>query len=285
MPFDFKKLDKTKLIVLGAAIAAGGIAVFLTNTYINRTIGDGSATKEVAFLIEKVRGLEQANNEIMQRQAAYASRVEEEINNLIQSQKSQAAVNPASESPAQKRQSLALKTPAGKRAITVNIATLAAVGGLLNPGDFVDVLVLLALPTDSLSSNDVAAAAALKNAQKTTVTLFQNIQILAIGANVDSPADFEGQQKASILAITFAVDPQQAELMTFADTYGKLQLVLRSPSERASFRLPSATWDTFKDYLESTQGVSINSPVAPKKDEPKKEPQAPAIEIYRGGTK
>jgi len=184
-----------------------------------------------------------------------------------------------------KRQSLALKTPSGKRAITVKIFTLSAVGGLLNPGDFVDVLVHLALPTDSVTLTDSSGKQAVSKTQKTTVTLFQNIQILAIGSNVDNPADFEGQQKTSTLAITFAVDPQQAELMTFAESYGSLQLVLRSPGERSAYRLPSANWDTFKDYLETSQGVTINPPVAPKRVEKPKEPAAPEIHIYRGGAK
>lgn len=278
MPVDFKKFDRTKSIVLLVAVAAGAAAVFLTNTYINKTIGESASQKELDLLTEKVQTLEQVNKDMMQQQAAYASRIEQELNNLSQG----GAVGPGGEAaPGEKKQSsLALKTPEGKRAITANVETLAAVGGLLSPGDFVDVLVLLTLPTDQLSASD--AAAALKNAQKTTVTLFQNVQILAIGANVDSPPDFNSQQKTAVLPITFALDPQQAEIMTFANTYGKLQLVLRGPEEDTAYRLPSANWDTFKEYLESTQGVSINSPIAPKGSSPAK---TTPIEVYRGGAR
>ncbi|MFA6378501.1 MAG: Flp pilus assembly protein CpaB [Candidatus Omnitrophota bacterium] len=282
MPIDFKKLDKTKLMVLVAAVAAGIIAVVLTNAHITRTIEEGSSSEQVAYLMEKVKGLEQANQEVLQKQAAYANRIEQTIQKLSQGQQSNAP-RPAEEKPEIRKQSLALRTPAGKRAITVNITTLSAVGGLLNPGDFVDVLVHLALPVDSVVVTDSSAQKAAQT-QKTTVTLFQNVQILAIGSNVDSPADFEGQQKTAKLSITFAVDPQQAELMTFADSHGSLQLVLRSTGERSAYRLPSANWDTFKEYLEAAEGITINSPVVKRAEKPK-EPPAPEIKVYRGGSK
>jgi len=281
MAIDLKKLDKTKLMVLGAAVAAGIVAVVLTNSHITRTIEEGSSSKQVAFLMDKVKMLEQAQQEVLQKQAAYANRVEQTLQSFAQEQQARAAApQPVEEKPEIKRQSLALKTPAGKRAITVKITTLSAVGGLLNPGDFVDVLVHLALPVDSVVVTETAA----QQTQKTTVTLFQNIQILAIGANVENPADFEGQQKTASLSITFAVDPQQAELMTFAEAHGSLQLVLRSTGERSAYRLPSANWDTFKEYLEAAEGITINSPVVKRVEKPK-EPPAPEIKVYRGGSK
>ncbi len=285
MALDFKKFDKTKLMVLVAAVAAGIVAVVLTNAHINRTIEEGSGAEKVAFLMEKVKALESAQREVMQSQEAYANRVEQELQGIVQQQQARPATQPVVEKPALKRQSLALKTPEGKRAITVNITTLAAVGGLLNPGDFVDVLAHLDLPTDAVTQVDASGKQDVSKMQKTTLTLFQNIQILAIGSNVDSPSDFDGQQKTTSLTITFAVDPEQAELLTFAELHGKLQLVLRSSGESSSYRLPSATWETLKNYLESTQGVMINSPVAPKKKEAQKEEPSSSIEIYRSGVK
>jgi len=275
MPIDFKKLDKKKFVILGAAVAAGIVAIVLTNTYINRSVEEGSSSKEVQSLGEKVKALEKDNVDMRKRQDALVGRLQQELGNIVQKQQAQPAQPQAVEP---RKQSLALKTPAGKRAITVNITTLAAVGGLLNPGDFVDVLVHLAIPSDP------SAPADSQKTTKTTVTLFQNIQILAIGANVDKPADFEGQQKATTLAITFAVDPQQAELMTFAESYGKLQLVLRSSGEQSAYKLPSGNWETFTNYLQKTQGVAMESPVPLKKPVVKKE-STPEIHVYRGGNK
>lgn len=277
MAIDFNKIDKKKFIVLGVALAAGIIAVVLTNTYINKTIQEGSASKEVQSIASKVQSLEEANFQLRRAQEALVNQMQQKIAELEQRQPQ--SLQSAQQAPAApRRQSLAIKTPSGKRAITVNVVTLAAVGGLLNPGDFVDVLVHLAVPADP------AAPAAEQKTAKTTVTLFQNIQILAIGANVDDPADFEGQQKTTTLAITFAVDPQQAELMTFAEAHGKLQLVLRSPGEKTAYKLPSGNWETFTEYLKATQGVAIEPPVSLKKTESKEKP-APEIRVYRGGAK
>lgn len=272
MAIDFKKINRKKLIVLVAAVAAGIIALVLTNTYINRTVEQGSSSKEVQSLASKVQALEESNRALQNAQAALVNQLQEQLVNLQRPpQESQ-----PTQAPQPRAQSLAIRTPPGKRAITVDVTTLAAVGGLLNPGDFVDVLVHLALPTDPSATPEA------QKTTQTTVTLFQNIQILAIGANVDNPADFEGQQKTTTLAITFAVDPQQAELMTFAESYGKLQLVLRSPGEKAAYKLPSGNWETFTNYLQATQGVAIEPPVSIKKAEVKKE-AAPEIRVYRGG--
>ncbi len=274
MAIDLKKIDKQKLIILGAAVAAGIVAIFLTNTYVNQAVEKGSTSKVVLSLESQIKSLQQENADIRKNQEALFNNVRQELANQRQ--------QPAQPAQAQeiRRQSLALKTPPGKRAITVNITTLAAVGGLINPGDFVDVLVHLALPEGGAPATGKGA----EKTTKTTVTLFQNIQVLAVGANVGNPADFEGQQKTTTLTITFAVDPQQAEIMAFAESYGKLQLVLRSPGEKTAYKLPSGNWETFTEYLKATQGVAIEPPVVLKKPEIKQEP-APEIRVYRGGAK
>lgn len=281
MPIDFNKLDKPKIIVLALALASAVAATVLMNIHITRSIQEGAGAQQLQYFDQKIRDLEQANNELSQRHAAYASRMEQELSNLSREQAQVVQQQPVEEKPTFKPQSLAVNTPSGKRALTVNVETLSAVGGLLNPGDFVDVLVHLSLPVPGQSDPDAPEA----KTTKTTVTLFQDVQILAIGANVSQPADFDGQQKSSNLIITFAVDPQQAELMTFAEAYGKLQLVLRSTGEKSAYQLPSANWQTLTEYLESTQGVLITPPVSFKKPEVKKElpPPEPEIKVYRGG--
>lgn len=282
MPIDFNKLDKPKVVVLALALASAVVATVLVNVHITKSIEEGAGSMQLQDLHQKIQELEQANRDLIQRQAGYANRVEQELNKLISAQQEQPVQQAQEDKVSVKPQSLAINTPSGKRALTVNVETLAAVGGLLNPGDFVDVLVHLTLPSQEKAVSDLPPD---KQTTKTTITLFQNIQILAIGANVSQPADFDGQQKSSSLIITFAVDPQQAELMTFAEAYGKLQLALRSPGERAAYQLPSANWETFTEYLEATQGVMIEPPVSLRKPEaPKKNPPPePEIKIYRGG--
>jgi Flp pilus assembly protein CpaB len=176
-----------------------------------------------------------------------------------------------------KKPSLALRTPDGKRAITVMISSLEAVGGLINPGDFVDVIAHLNVPSG-------------KKAMKESVTamIFQNLQVLAINTNLEEPGAYEFQQKENMLKVTFAVDPREAGLLSFAEMNGKLELALRSPNEKEHQMLPTATWTTLAEYILENNGADIqasepNKEVEAPKVEEKAEEAQPYIEIYRGG--
>ena len=57
---------------------------------------------------------------------------------------------------------LAVKTPPGKRAFTIGLEATSAVGGMIRPGDHVDILAIFANPA-------------------ITLTLFQDISVLAVG--------------------------------------------------------------------------------------------------------
>ena len=52
---------------------------------------------------------------------------------------------------------LTAKTPPGKRAVTVMIESLNAVGGLLNAGDFVDVIAHLDIPEGTDKKKTITA--------------------------------------------------------------------------------------------------------------------------------
>jgi len=160
----------------------------------------------------------------------------------------------------------------------VMIASLEAVGGLLNPGDFVDVIAHLNVPTGKKLAKE-----------SVTAMVFQDLQILAINTNLDEPGAYEFQQKENMLKVTFAVDPREAGLLTFAEMNGKLELVLRSPTEKDHQMLPTATWTTLAEYVLENNGadLQVNEPnkdveAAPKVEERAEEAQ-PYIEIYRGG--
>ena len=273
MAIDFKKMDKKQIGIVILAVVAGFVAVILTNSYINTTVSKAASPEEIDALFKKIQKLEQENKSLYQRQDAYAGQMQQRLDSFSQQQAQRQA--PPQEIGVAKPQSLALKTPPGKRAITVKIETLAAVGGLINPGDFVDILVHL--KAASLNSGKSAG-------EKTTVTLFQNIQVLAIGYNVENPANFEAQQKTTTLPVTLAVNPEQVEMITFAQTNGKLQLVLRGPRETREKRLPSGTWDTFNKYLLEQQGVVISTPKSPSIVNDSEEEDQSNVQIFRGGS-
>jgi pilus assembly protein CpaB len=190
-----------------------------------------------------------------------------------------------SDKPPVQRTAFALRTPPGKRAITVNIKTLAAVGGLINPGDFVDIIAHLNVPEESDGKK--------KKEEKLTTVLFQNIQVLAVGTNFnpvgEEPA-YETQQQMSALNVTLAVSPEEAGLISFAEINGDLLLSLRSPIETEDKILQKvASWDALADFVLEHQGTELD---VPKKKatiqktetgEVKEEEVKPFIQIFRGG--
>ena len=263
MAIDLRTIDKRKIISGALAIGAALIATVLARSYIENSsiekakmLASSFGSAEAKQLLQRVEGLERANQDLVAKQ-----------NSLAQAQTAAAQAQTQV-----KVQSLAVKTPPGKRAITAIIDKLFAVGGLVAPGDTVDIIVHLAVPKNSQDP---------KQADLTTITLFQNVLILAVGTNFQPGSGYEAQQNATTIPITFALNPQEAELISFAQQHGTLQLVLRSPSETQAYLLPAATWESLSGYIMATQGtdVGVKKPKAP---EPPVQPRPP-IEIFKGG--
>ncbi len=277
MPIDFKKIDKKKFGVILLALVSGSLAVILTNHYINQSVSQGPDPALMNQLMEKIGQLEQNDQTLYEKQMAAARQLEQRINSVME--QAQAMVVQEKEQAKPKSQSLALSIPVGKRAVTIRIQTLSAVGGLISPGDLVDIIAHLDIPTEEPSIG--------KNSF-TTVTLFQAIQVLAVGPYSQQGVDLAEQHQAATISLTLAVDPKQAELLTFAESRGKLQLVLRSPSEKDVYLLgeEAASWGSLQEYLKNTQGVilkAFDSIKAPEKIETKAAEPASNIQIIRGG--
>jgi len=274
--------NKTQIIVIIMAVAAGIVASALVGGYVTSKVNE--ETTKLAVQYEKAQkqkdqqfGAQMAElNQKLSVVEQNARKAAQDAAQAAAQRVSQAAPPPA---PAPKKKpSLALRTPAGKRAVTVMITSLEAVGGLLNPGDFVDVIAHLNVPSG-------------KKAIKESVTamIFQNLQVLAINTNLEEPGAYEFQQKENALKVTFAVEPREAGLLAFAEMNGKLELALRSPNEKEHQMLPTATWTSLAEYVLENNGADIQAsePTKEVEESPKVEQRAdeaqPYIEIYRGG--
>ena len=283
MPFENKK----QLLIIVGAVAAGIVAVVLTSNYVKSAVQGQTAAlseqydmkqKEMASEImqrseqqmaalaqelERVKAEQAAN---MQKQmAAMQAAQQQQARLLLQQQQQASQSRPA----ALRKPSLALKTPVGKRAVTVQINSLAAVGGMINAGDFVDVIAQLNVPSEDQDKKTV------------TAIIFQGLQVLAINTNLDDPGAYIEQQSASTLKVTFAVNPQEAGLLAFADKNGSLELALRSPDESEHVMVKANTWKTLADYVLKNQGINIQNP--DEEAESKPEEKGPNIEIFLGG--
>jgi len=104
----------------------------------------------------------------------------------------------------------------GQRAVSIPVDYVKSVSGLIEPGDRVDVL----------ASNSHG---------QSTRAIIRGAVILAVNSALDpQPAagtSPQGSAPAPPGAVTLAVTPAQADLLTFADLNDNLRLALRSPSE------------------------------------------------------
>lgn len=130
---------------------------------------------------------------------------------------------------------LAFSVPRGKRAISVGFSEVLGAGGLVVPGDRVDILISTNIavmfgpgevpPPDDDPDHPIV------------FTLMQDVLVLAIGRTFTRPLESGGDPTTLRLSdpqvpgagtITVAVTPDQAQTLFFAAERGKLGFALRS---------------------------------------------------------
>lgn len=122
----------------------------------------------------------------------------------------------------------AIVTPR-KRAMTIATDTETAVAGLLQAGNYIDVIVTIA-PEDPSANG----------AKWVTDTILQGIKVLAVGSSLDAEAPHTSDAEKTIQAkptsqtrnlkpsITLEVGPDEAERLAQAIARGEIHIVLRS---------------------------------------------------------
>ena len=105
-----------------------------------------------------------------------------------------------------------------QRALTIRVNRVSSAGGNLRPGDRVDVMATLVNPNKGVD---------------TTVTLLQNVSVIATGNKIgrESATGYADRRaKAEFDTVTLLLhDAKEAQMLTFAQNQGKLDLVVRSP--------------------------------------------------------
>jgi len=104
------------------------------------------------------------------------------------------------------------------RALAIPVTQKSAAGGLLLPGDRVDVLGTFPDP---------------KRGEDVTVTLLQNVAVLAVGNLGASVADARRRVR-EYRTVTVRVTTEEAEILTFATEHGKLAMTLRNPEDSST---------------------------------------------------
>ncbi len=254
--------NKKQIVIIVFAVFLGLVAAIATGNYIKESISAETNIIKRDIEEKRVKPMMQDMEVMRQQIKALESRPV-------------AVAGGGAQEPVVAKSTLSLMTPAGKRAYTVRIDPLSAVGGMINPGDFVDILAHMKMP-DPVSNK----------VEQVTSIVFQNVKVLAVGTNLQVTGGYEAQQAAGALNITFAFTPEEAGLMSFMEKNGQLQLVLRAPSETQIEKLQKADWQNLAEYVFSQQGTEISAPVSAanlRPDTDKKQESKPLIEIFKGG--
>ncbi|NHN89696.1 Flp pilus assembly protein CpaB [Acetobacter conturbans] len=122
----------------------------------------------------------------------------------------------------------------GKRGIAVPVDPSNAAGGLIWPGDFVDVLLM-----PNISRSDEGSA----QHDSAVKTLLHNVRVVAVDQHLvrgKGPAAANQNAKTVVLELL----PDEAQKLALAEKIGKIVLTLRSLSQVSADHLPSdALWN------------------------------------------
>jgi pilus assembly protein CpaB len=100
----------------------------------------------------------------------------------------------------------------GMRAVNIGVRRGSAFGGLLRPGDRVDVLLTM------------------EEGGGITLPLLQNILVLAVGSDTGR-VSFDEEDENDLTSITCALTVEQAQLITLGASRGSMSLILRNPDD------------------------------------------------------
>jgi pilus assembly protein CpaB len=117
------------------------------------------------------------------------------------------------------------KIPKDMRAITLNVGEVAGVDHLVEPGDFVDVVVFFSQREEIVSEDEDSDSDPYPDITK---IILQNIEVLSIGQAQNNGEEENPQGNRNI---TFALSNSDAEKLVYGDEIGSIRLALRNPED------------------------------------------------------
>ncbi len=177
---------------------------------------------------------------------------------------------------------LAAKIPKEERAMSMPVDNISGVSGLLRPGDRVDIIGTF--PTGN-EDQVIPEAGGGSSVGYITMTLLQNVTLLAVGNKIQNNSGKNNNQSYS--SVTMSVTVEEAELLTIAQTRGELELLLRHPEDVA---IEPIKKKTLREVLENLEVINKARKERQEEEEPEPQPTPqPApddnednLEIIRG---
>ena len=142
---------------------------------------------------------------------------------------------------------LARIIPERERAVSIPVDATSSVSGMIEPNDRIDIIGTFRFP----------AAEGESALDTVTVTLLQNVTVLAVGTKLSTarPGDISanivmGDRTRAYANLTVSVTPKEAELLVFAQQKGKLTLTLRNGEDvYVEESVQDVNWNVLKANL------------------------------------
>lgn len=151
------------------------------------------------------------------------------------------------------------------RAVALRVNDVTAVAGFVVPGTRVDVLVTGNAPGSG---------------EPSTVTLLQDVAVLATGQRTERSVTGEPQ---TVAVVTLLVSPEDAERVALASQEARIQLVLRNPADPGQEKPVTIRRTTLYGEVPSKRPVKLIRAKRASTQPP--EPVRLDIDIFRGGQK
>jgi pilus assembly protein CpaB len=212
-------------IILGVALAIGGLAAFAANSFLSKQVeaiearGKGKLVNVVVAKVDIARGvkLDSQNVAVRSVPAEYGHSVAVTPDDFARID-GQPLAYPVKAGEmilwglmeTQRAPSFSSRVESGRRAMTVPVDEINSISGMLEPGDLVDLIVTVT-----------------QGEKKMTFPLLQKVRVMATGQrSVDDPA---GGPRKSYSTVTIDTTPAQAQSLIVARDVGKLTALLRNP--------------------------------------------------------
>jgi pilus assembly protein CpaB len=213
-------------IILGVALAIGGLAAFAATRYLNNRVEaieartKGKTTQVVVAKVDIARGVKLDNTNVAVRNVptefSHSVAVTPDDFPRIDGQ---ALAYPVKAGEmilwglmeTQKAPTFSARVEAGRRAMTVPVDEINSISGLLEPGDMIDLI-----------------ATVDQNGKKLTFPLLQRVHVLATGQRQVDDAVGDSHQYTTV---TIDTTPAQAQNLIVARDIGKLTALLRNPDD------------------------------------------------------
>lgn len=152
--------------------------------------------------------------------------------------------------------------PDNMRGVSISVTEVSVAGGLIQPGDYVDVLGTFQVFSRQADPNAFAAPDSQGAKNLVTMTVLQNVQVLAVGqagqdgSTSTKPSPTKGQP--DVKTVTLALTPEDAERVTLGQSTGEFTLALHKAGDHTTAPVPALP-NTVSTFTSADAGAASGS--------------------------